>query len=62
MNELPVRIQGELRPGWLIRLNNAIADAEAAGWHLRDEIRFEGHPYIWNDEPKMASWTVSPDE
>lgn len=60
MNEIPVRIQGELRPEWLIRLNDAIADAEAAGWHLRGEIRLEGHPYIWKGEPRMTSWTVTP--
>lgn len=62
MPEIPVRVVGDLEPEWLKAIQRGIDDAEAAGWHLRTTIRFEGHPYIWRGEPRMASWTIDPEE
>ena len=61
-NELKVRIKGELRPEWMIHLEDAIADAAAAGWILRTDVVLEGAPYTWKGRPEMSRWTVKADD
>lgn len=61
MTGIQINAAGDLRPDWLVRLEDAISEARAAGWNHREPIVFEGHPYVWDGEPRMATWTVEQD-
>ncbi len=64
MPDVPVAIQGELRPEWLIKLEEALAMMHEAGWYFSaydedfQQLEFQGHPYIWKGQPKMSRWTI----
>ena len=50
------------RPDWFKRLEQAIEDGKADGWNLARQIVFEGDPYVWEGDPKVATWSVCPCE
>lgn len=49
---------GELRPDWLVALEQALEDARAQGWKPAGSIVMEGDPYIWAGELRVARWTI----
>lgn len=63
MTEIPITLAPgfDPRPDWLKRIEGAVVEARDAGWNLSGHLVFEGHPYIWDGEPKMSSWTVCPE-
>lgn len=61
MNEIQVAGTGGLCPDWLIRIEEALAEARKEGWEPKLPFVFEGYPYIWQGEPRMATWAIEPD-
>lgn len=50
---------GDIRPGWMKKLDEALDEAARAGWNLNQDVVLQGHPYVWEGEPRMATWTAS---
>lgn len=51
-----------LVPTWFKEIEKALDHAAEDGWRVRSPIVFEGEPYVWAGEPKMAKWTLVPPE
>lgn len=58
MLSMQIEGTGDLRPDWLIILEEALDAARQAGWKPAAPIVMQGDPYIWNGEPKVATWTI----
>lgn len=58
MQFLQMEGEGDLRPDWLIALDEALAAARDAGWKPAAPIVMQGDPYVWNGEPRVATWTI----
>ncbi len=51
----------DLCPEWYKDILKAIEEARQEGWNLKTDIVFEGHPYVWEGDPKMSSWSIEAD-
>lgn len=56
--EMHITFHGDLRPAWLVALEEALAAAREQGWTPAGPIVMNGDPYIWDGEPRVATWTI----